>query len=193
MSDKEQIVERLRTLEACSEAIEWAETQPSLEAAWQNCDRGDWMLWYAAKVGSDHKKLVLAACGCARTALEFVPQGEQRPLAAIETAERWASGDESVSLDDMKNAASAAYAASATNAAAASAAFAAFAAYAASAAFATYAAVAYAAFAAYAASAASASSAAASAAAYAKLAVLKHCADIVRIYLPVPPTKQEER
>jgi len=33
------------TEEPCKEAIDWLETQPDFETAWQNCERGEWMWW----------------------------------------------------------------------------------------------------------------------------------------------------
>ncbi len=33
---------------------------------------------------------MLAACACAREALVYLPEGEERPKAAVEVAERWA-------------------------------------------------------------------------------------------------------
>jgi len=90
--------DRLTQLDACSDAVKWARGYDSLDTAWAACERADWMLWLAARVceerGSEaHKRLVLAACACARTALQCVPDGEDRPRIAIETAERWARGE----------------------------------------------------------------------------------------------------
>jgi hypothetical protein len=120
----------LAEMGACREAVAWVGTR-TLTEAWAQCERADWMLWLAAKV-LDRKLLVLAACACARTALVHVPPGEDRPLRAIETAERWARGEATeeevgVAVDD----AYAAYAAAAAAYAAAHAADAAYAAYAA--------------------------------------------------------------
>jgi len=133
---------------ACSEAVQWAKTQPSFTAAWNNCERGDWMLWLAGRVGIDRKMLVIAACACARTALKYVKEGKKQPRICIETAERWARGK--ATIEEVGQARSAAYAAYAYAAdayayAAAAAAAAAYAAYAADAyAAAAYAAAAYA-------------------------------------------------
>jgi len=109
---------------ACREAIEWVGDR-SLERAWTECERADWMLWAAIKVGIDRKVLVLAACDCAETALKHVPKGEDRPERAIATARAWARGKASMgdvcaAADDAAYAyayASAAYAASAAAAA----------------------------------------------------------------------------
>ena len=103
--------DKLVQLDACREAVEWAKGYPTLTAAWAACDRADWMLWLAGKVCRtlpQRKRLVLAACACARTALRYVKVGEKRPRAAIRTAERWAHGDRSVSLQDVRSAAAAA-------------------------------------------------------------------------------------
>jgi hypothetical protein len=44
----------------------------------------------------DRRLLVRAACAAARCALPYVPDSEHRPLAAIETAERWTRGDATI-------------------------------------------------------------------------------------------------
>ena len=82
-------------LGACGDAVAWAAGFPDLGAAWAACERGDWMLWLAGRVSdkpmSDARRpLVLAACECARLALPHVRAGDDRPLRAIEMAERWA-------------------------------------------------------------------------------------------------------
>jgi hypothetical protein len=135
------------------------------------------MLWLLGRLaGNDpaspeRRKLTLAACACARLALKRVPDGAERPLKAIETAERWGRGEDGVTLDGVREAsrAAAAYAAAYAYAAAACAA-----AYAC--ADAAAAAAAAAAYAAYAADAAAA-----------RAKVLAKCADIVREFYPKPP------
>jgi hypothetical protein len=172
----------LAELRACEEAVTWAKGYGSLDAAWAACERGDWMLWLAGRLGGppesgQRKTLVLCACACARLALPYVPTGETRPLAAIETAERWARGE--ATLDEVRVArrAAAAYAASAAAAAADAAAADAAAAYAAAADAA----------AAYAADAAAAYAAKAAARKIKRAEVLKQCANIVRKYYPKCP------
>lgn len=164
----------LERLGACDEAVEWVKTQPDPQTAWRNCERGDQMLWLAAQYAgppwSDgRRKLVLAACGCARLALPIferrVPQ-DSCVRECLDLHERWGRGEE-VSRDDLRVArrvADAAYADAAASAAAYAAAAAAYAASAASAAAAAY------------------------AAAYAERArVLSECADIVRQHYPEVP------
>ncbi len=200
MTSMEAFIKKLTKLHACQPAKEWCKTQPDLLTAWMNCERGDYMLWYAgicsgSPKSPSRKKLVLATCECARLALTYIAKGEDRPLLAIETAEKWARGEGGITLSDVR---AAAYAAAASFAASAAyAAFAAFAASADAASAAAYAAdasanAAYAAYAADAASAAAYAAAAASAAyaaAYAaeRKGILSQCADIVRKHYPGPP------
>ncbi len=40
--------ELLEKMNACNEAIKWVEDR-TIEQAWQECERGDWMLWFYAK------------------------------------------------------------------------------------------------------------------------------------------------
>jgi hypothetical protein len=88
----EPLRDLLARLGACPEAIEWAGKRRP-RAAWDACERGDWLLWIAEKQGVDRRLLVRAACACARTALQYVPPDEVRPLRAIETAEAWTCGE----------------------------------------------------------------------------------------------------
>ena len=142
----------LKQIHACNEAIDWV-GEGTIAEAWAECERADWMLWLIGKMMGKpgwptHQELVRATCLCVRPALEFVPDGEERPRLAIEAAERWAKNP---TTENRLAAAAAAYAA-AYAAAAAAAADAADAAAAASyaAAYAAYAAAAAAAAAAYA-------------------------------------------
>ena len=154
----------LTEMGACSEAVKWA-GRKTHKGAWETCKRGDWLLWIAGKLDIDRKKLVLAACACARAALKYVPEGEDRPRIAIETVEAWTRGE--ATIKQVRTAADAADAA----------------AYAADAAsYAAYAAADAAADAAYAAAYAAAD------AAYA--ASHKEMADIVRKIIPFSIIKQ---
>ena len=81
----------LKSFFPCQECLVWYHGQDSQEA-WQTCERGDWMLWVAARLGVDRKLIVLAACDCAETALHFVDPLEIRPKEAVATARRWCQG-----------------------------------------------------------------------------------------------------
>ena len=71
-----------------------AKDERELDRILDAIERADWLLWWAARTPVNlHQSLVLAACDCARTALQYVPAGEDRPRLAIEAAERWNDGD----------------------------------------------------------------------------------------------------
>ena len=161
---------KLEKINACSGAREWVATQKNYKEAWQNCERGDWMLWLARKLKIDDRKLTLAKFKCANQVRHLMK--DQRSLAAIDAAEKYGNGDISRGElnDDADAAAAAAYAA---------AAYAAYAAYAAATA-AAYAAADAAAYAAADAAAAAAAYDAAYAAAAAQKASLKKSADFCR-------------
>lgn len=98
--------DELKRMAACHDGSDWARDYPTAQAAWDACPRGDWMLWWAARRGVRRRDLVLAACACARLALPYA-QGDEAELA-IATAEQWAHGDVSVTLDDVRSASAAA-------------------------------------------------------------------------------------
>jgi hypothetical protein len=187
---QEEFAAHLRRIGACVEAREWAKGKTAREA-WEQCDRADWLLWWVAAENGEaaRPKLVRCACQCARLVLHLVPSGEQRPLLAIEAAERWADNPTADSLDKARQARRGAAAAAYAAYAAAYAAYAA--AYAADAAAADAAAAYAATAAAYAADAAAAYAAdAAAAAAYAAAAASKQiktqCLEIVRAAFTCP-------
>lgn len=163
-----ELTQTLKELGACAEAREWA-AKKTLAEAWQECPRGDWLLWLAAgQIGMPgwptHQAVVLAACACAETALVYVPAGEDRPRLAIEIARKWARGEATVA--EVRAASAAAYASAAS-------------------------ASAYAASAASVAAAASAAAASAFAAYAAPSRSLAQSADLVRSMLVVPTGEQE--
>ena len=112
----EKVVEYVRSLGACGDAMEWLMAQKNLAQAWRDCERGDWMLWVLGKQAGEpgcekRERLVLAACKCARLSLKYVSEDEKRPLVAIQTAERWAKGK--ATIEEVRTAADDAYAAAA--------------------------------------------------------------------------------
>ena len=169
----------LATLNACVDAVRWAETQPDYATAWAQCERGDWMLWLAGKFAGEpwseaRKPLVRAACACARLALpryEARYPDDTRVRVCIETTERWTRGKATVEDVRQARASDAAAADAVYDAAAANAAYAA----------------AYAAYAAAHAAAVYDAAAANAAYAAAKRAALEQCADLVRVEYPTPP------
>ena len=169
---------KLKEMSACNEAIGWVGDRTP-EQAWNECERGDWMLWIAQKKDVDLRKLTLAKARCSKLAIHLMK--DERSRKAVEVAERFGLGLATIEeLDEARNAAADADADADAYAAAGAAAYADYAdaaAYAASAA-AVYAAAGAAAYAAdaYAADAYAADAGAAAA----RKNILKQCADICR-------------
>ena len=185
----------IKKLDACGSAIKDALNYKTSKELWDDCKRGDWMLWLVGKTRPDTeeslRKLVGAKVKCARLVQHLMT--DKRSLNALDVAERFSNG--TATRSELDNAA--AYAADAAGTAAAYAADAAgtAAAYAADAAGtdAAYDAATYAAYAAAdaadaadadAADAAAYAAAYAAADAYAKKNILSKCADIVRQLYP---------
>lgn len=93
--NNQQLVAFLKKNLACRPAIEWLQAR-TLAEAWEQSERGDWLLWLAANAGVDRRRLVMSACACARLALVHVPPGEERPRVAIDTAEAWCRGEATI-------------------------------------------------------------------------------------------------
>ena len=161
-------IAKLREMNACAEALEYLEGFETIQDAWDNCGRGDWMLWLCGRKSGapwseGRRKLVRTSCRCARLVYDLMPEESKKALVLFE---RWSDGEE-ISREELD---AVRYAAVAAHAAAYAAADAA--AYAAAAAVAVaYAAAAY----------------AAAADAAADAAALKKCADVVREDYPVAP------
>ena len=157
----------LLSINACEEARAW-NADRDLQTCWQECERGDWMLWLMKKANlCDLRTLTLAKAKCAELAKPYMK--DERSLAALRAAFDFANG--LISEDELRNAAADAYAAYAAAAA--------YAAYAAAAAYADAYADAYA----YADAAYDAAYAAA------RIKILRQCADICREVLPMPQIK----
>ncbi len=102
-------IEKLRKQDACVEGISWASEQESPQAAWDACERGDWMLWAwgrnCGNSGSEsHRKLVLCCVKCEKTGVKYVKDKEVKKLVkkSLKTTERWAKGEKGVTLEDVK-------------------------------------------------------------------------------------------
>ena len=179
----------IKHLRPCTAATDWLGLRRNPQKAWDECPRGDWMIWLLTRTKADPAKLRLVACDIARTVLHLVPEGEDRPRIAIETAERYARGEATdgelrTATDAAWAAADAAWDAAWTAARAASARDAASD----TARDAATAAARAAAHAAARAAASAAASAAHAAARAARAATHAASADIVRKHFPTPPT-----
>jgi hypothetical protein len=91
------VIKKLNNMYACIDAVEWANSQPNKQAAWDNCERGDWMLWLLGRLSGKpestrRKKLVLCVCDCAALALKHSGKNRKFCEKAINTAKAWARG-----------------------------------------------------------------------------------------------------
>lgn len=103
---------KVLALDPYSDARKWIDTIPperSPEDSYAACERGDWLIWLAARAGVDRRLVTLATCDCARTGLVHIPEGEDRPRRAIDVAEAWARGK--ATLDEVRRVEVDAYAA----------------------------------------------------------------------------------
>jgi len=58
-----ETLSKARELHACDEAIKWLESLPPDAEPWEIDERGDWMLWFAQKIGLDNKLLTAHVLG----------------------------------------------------------------------------------------------------------------------------------
>ena len=100
MNDLQALVLFVRERGACREARAWLATQSDPRAAWEACERPDWMIECAYQRGVRPEIFVRIACDCARTVLWLVPEDEDRPWLAIEAAERWTRGE--ATIDEVR-------------------------------------------------------------------------------------------
>ena len=114
----------------CENGLEYYNSFDTVIDAWNNCPRGDWMLWFAAKLKLDRRKIALASGLCANTVIHLMHHEESK--IAVSTTIRYGNGE--ASEKELKDASADAYAASASVDADSAACAAAYAAYAANAA-----------------------------------------------------------
>jgi hypothetical protein len=115
--------EYLKSINACSDAIEWAESK-TVEEVVATCHRGDWLLWLASKCDIGLQPLTLAKGHCANTVRHLLK--DDRSIKAVDTAIAFGEGTATREELDAAYAAAYAYAArAAADAAAYAAAYAA--------------------------------------------------------------------
>jgi len=123
-TNHKEFVAKLKEISACDEAIDYVtKNKYTLVSAWNNCDRAGWMLWLVCKLELFTPKLrIYAICDCAKTALKYVPTGENRPADAICAAIKCADDPTKANMEAAAEAAgAAAWAAEAAGAAEAAA------------------------------------------------------------------------
>jgi hypothetical protein len=125
MKTAQEFKTHLRKLGACSNARKWALNKTAKEA-WGQCERGDWLLWWAQKENVPIQELTLAKGLCAKTVYHLMK--DKRSRKAVNSAIAFGKGK--LSKEKLDTAADDADDAAVDDAAAA-AAYAAYAAYAA--------------------------------------------------------------
>ena len=103
-----EIKQKLIDLDACREAREWADRK-TLSEIWEQCPRGDWMLWLARRAGVDKRTMTAAKADCAATIKHLMK--DPRSIKALETAQAYGRGE--ATDDELAAAADAAAAAAA--------------------------------------------------------------------------------
>lgn len=87
---RDTLLRTLCKLGACDDSIEWIKSTDfkTAQEIWDNCPRGDWMLWLAGRCPSvERKTLVRCAVACARPALKYTT--DPRVAACLDTVDRW--------------------------------------------------------------------------------------------------------
>ena len=102
--------EYLKSINACSDAIEWAESK-TVEEVVATCQRGDWLLWLASKCDIGLQPLTLAKGHCANTVRHLLK--DDRSIKAVDTAIAFGEGRATREELDAAYAAAYAYAADA--------------------------------------------------------------------------------
>jgi len=83
-------IEYIKSLNPCSDGLSWANEQKSIESIYDNCDRGDWLIWLLRKSCKITKpQAVIVAIKCAERVLHVYEKkhpDDNRPRKAIEAA-----------------------------------------------------------------------------------------------------------
>lgn len=95
---------KLIQLGVCRESIEWCGNRTP-QQAYEECERGDWLLWMAIKCGVNQKIVALTACACADTVL-YLTEGVL-PCKVLKVVRKHLKGK--ATLSEVKKAANAAF------------------------------------------------------------------------------------
>jgi len=77
--------DKLRAMKACASALRWIGDR-TIEQAWRDCQRSDWMFWLLERIAPGDPRLRLAAADMAERACDLIPDEPTRLAAA------WAIG-----------------------------------------------------------------------------------------------------
>ena len=75
----------------CREAVKYRRKFKTFREAWDNCNRGDWMLWIASEYGVSFRKLTLAKGYCANTVRHLMK--DERSIKAVDLAISYGSNN----------------------------------------------------------------------------------------------------
>jgi hypothetical protein len=107
----EREISKLKEMDACAQALAYLEKQSSYQEAWENCTRGDWMLWLLGKVldeGNEveFRRLTLAKARCSKLVIDLICDDYSKK--AVEVAEKFGLGE--ATREELDSAAADAYA-----------------------------------------------------------------------------------
>jgi len=85
-----EIKQKLIGLRACESAKIWADGK-TLAEIWEQCERGDWMLWLACRAGIDKRTMTAAKAECAATVKHLMK--DPRSIKALEVAQAYGRGE----------------------------------------------------------------------------------------------------
>ena len=98
----------LKQLAPCEDGYKFAQSKNSLIEAWNTCERGDWMLWFAQKLNCPLQLLTLAKGKSAETVIHLMK--DERSRKAVKVAIDFGNGVATrEELYDAADAADAAY------------------------------------------------------------------------------------
>jgi hypothetical protein len=82
----------------CREGLKYYKSKASFEEAWNDCERGEWMLWMAAKLKVDDRTLTWAKALFANTVRHLMK--DFRSIATVDATLRYADGG--ISREELK-------------------------------------------------------------------------------------------
>ena len=110
-------MDELAQMHPCTEAMLFVRKHKTLHAAWQKCERADWMIWFLRRKSLLEKPIAVRfACQCAERVLPIFESkcpDDKRPRRAIEAALKWLNDPSEASRNAANAAAAAAAAANA--------------------------------------------------------------------------------
>ena len=89
----------IEDLDACREARRWMRDYVG-ENAWYDCERGDWLLWLATKVGVDRRLVVAAGLECLEPLLQYTDLQNEVSLLRAWLIHRADIEKETVEIDE---------------------------------------------------------------------------------------------